>query len=264
MRASTLKSSDGVEDPGQAALPGGKADFLQESAFQTARREAFEEIGLPNDDAKLPEPFYMEHICELPTYLARTELGVRPCVAFLHPKEEAVNSDVNAEEALMPRLDAKEVAAVFSAPFHNFLKERDEILQEGDEGSVNNPSGWYEGSWTEWHEAPWRMHHFYVPVTGHPVTKPKSKSKRRKDIIEKPGVVREPGQLTRYRVFGMTARILVDAARLAHAEDPEFEHNSHFGDEDMIKRLRKTGKMSAKRSASDELKTEDLVKAAKI
>lgn len=36
--------------------------------------------------------------------------------------------------------------------------------------------------------------------------------------------------LSRFRVFGMTARILVDAARVAYGEDPEFEHNSHFGE----------------------------------
>lgn len=39
----------------------------------------------------------------------------------------------------------------------------------------------------------------------------------------------------------MTARILVDAARVAYGREPDFEHNSHFGDEDMIGRLVREG-----------------------
>jgi coenzyme A diphosphatase NUDT7 len=44
----------------------------------------------------------------------------------------------------MPRLDAKEVAAVFSAPFHNFLKAEDEPPAGG---RPLPPGKWYEGSW---------------------------------------------------------------------------------------------------------------------
>jgi len=47
-------------------------------------------------------------------------------------------------------------------------------------------------------------------------------------------------------VFGMTARILVDAARVAFGREPTFEHNSHFGDEDMIGRMVREGKMGEK------------------
>jgi hypothetical protein len=35
----------------------------------------------------------------------------------------------------------------------------------------------------------------------------------------------------------MTARILVDAARVAFGRDPAFAHNSHVGDEEVIGRL---------------------------
>lgn len=49
-----------------------------------------------------------------------------------------------------------------------------------------------------------------------------------------------------YRIFGMTARIIVDAARVAYAQEPEFEHNSHFGDEEMIARLRQLGRLEEK------------------
>jgi hypothetical protein len=49
-----------------------------------------------------------------------------------------------------------------------------------------------------------------------------------------------------YRIFGMTARIIVDAARVAYAQEPEFEHNSHFGDEEMIAKLRQLGRLGEK------------------
>lgn len=74
----------------------------------------------------------------------------------------------------------------------------------------------------------------------------------------------ETGQVQRYRVFGMTARIIVDAARVAYQEEPEFEHNSHFGDEAMIAKLRRLGRLSDVRRASDQLTRETMEKAAKL
>ena len=70
------------------------------------------------------------------------------------------------------------------------------------------------------------------------------------------------GELQRYRVFGMTARILVDAARVAYAQEPEFEHNSHFGDEDMIQRLKSIGRLSSIRKPGDKLTAQVMQKAA--
>ena len=50
----------------------------------------------------------------------------------------------------------------------------------------------------------------------------------------------------------MTARILVDAARVAYGEEPDFEHNSHHGDEEMIGRLLKVGRLSEVRVKGEE------------
>ncbi|OTA39241.1 hypothetical protein BTJ68_00806, partial [Hortaea werneckii EXF-2000] len=122
----TIRSSNLKSYSGQAALPGGKADTLNETPFQTARREAFEEIGLPLEKEHLPTGYEIEHLTELPANLAMTELGVRPCVAYLKtPEPFAGNRSPNAARDLLPKLDAKEVAAVFTAPFFNFLRERD-------------------------------------------------------------------------------------------------------------------------------------------
>lgn len=38
----------------------------------------------------------------------------------------------------------------------------------------------------------------------------------------------------RFKVWGMTARVLVDAARVAYGEEPEMEHNLDYGDAKII------------------------------
>ncbi|TKA50052.1 hypothetical protein B0A49_11855 [Cryomyces minteri] len=264
MRASTLKSC--------------KADALSETPFQTARREAYEEIGLPLTDAKLPPPFKVEHLTELPANLAKTELGVRPCVAFLSAASSASSEPApDVEKTMLPRLDAKEVAAVFSAPFHNFLRAADEASYASAPASTFRgieaagfPADWYKGTWTNWHESRWRMHNFYVPVAGQTVTKPKPSRPHKTQAAmpyqqqQQQDVVDHLDGLSRYRVFGMTARILVDAARVAYAEEPEFEHNAHFGDEEMIGRLMRMGRLGGVRRRDDELTREDLIAAAKL
>ncbi|KAF2498306.1 hypothetical protein BU16DRAFT_558373 [Lophium mytilinum] len=278
MRAGTLRTY-----AGQAALPGGKSDTLTETPFATARREAYEEIGLPLHDAHLPSPFRVEHLCQLPSNLARTELGVRPCVAFLStssPSNAASSPNPSAESALIPRLDPKEVAAVFTAPFHNFLREKDEAadnLAHSSASAGDFPGAeaagfkaeWYRGVWTDWHESRWRMHNFYVPVgaagnSSQTVVRPRKKARPKITHPTAPGEEEEDAldRQTRFRVFGMTARILVDAARVAYGEEPEFEHNAHHGDEDMIARLLKTGRLAMEKRRGDELTRADFEKAA--
>ena len=101
------------------------------------------------------------------------------------------------------------------------------------------------------------MHNFFVPVTNQFVSKPK-KSEGQKMTAD------HLDTLERYRVFGMTARILVDVARVAYAQEPTFEHNSHFGDEDMIVRLRKLGRLGDLHRPGQELTKDILKKAANL
>lgn len=175
--------------------------------------------------------------------MARTELGVRPCVAFLEADPSALTPRAsralkrrggqlagvpNVEEVLIPRLDAKEVAAVFTAPFEGFLQTLDGSARAAA-GAQATEGQWYGGQWTSWHGQQWRMHNFYVSSADQAVA-----------WAEAPPTTMT---MNRFRVFGMTARILVDAARVAFGREPEFEHNTHFGDEEMIARLVREGKM---------------------
>ncbi|KAL8331670.1 hypothetical protein RB593_002195 [Gaeumannomyces tritici] len=272
MRSATLRSFSG-----QAAFPGGKADTIEETPCkaspvgrdrspppppppppaplamgvlttqhthacidQVARREAWEEIGLPMDDAKIPAPFTIEQLCHLPHSLARTGLVVRPCVAFLHASASASASAAaggevpTADESLIPRLDAKEVAAVFSAPFRNFLLAADE--EDSPAAARPLPPGrWYEGKWTEYNGHRWRLHYFFVPVDRQRVTRPRPREDGQAALGDEPDG--DDAAEARFKVWGMTGRMLVDAARIAYAEEPEFEHNEQFGDEPMIEEL---------------------------
>lgn len=251
---------------------------MDEHPFSTARREAFEEIGLPTSDEKLPPGFTVEHLCELPVNLAKTELGVRPCVAFLHPSkpgsdsssETDTTSSIDVESTLIPRLDPKEVAAVFTAPFPQFLLKKWSHPTPGPT-SPSGPHSWYRGSWTDWHASRWRMHNFYVPrpppSAGSLRENAANSTTIRTSHDSKPGKEGEKGkhpegddprpeplgfeQLSNFRVFGMTARILVDAARVAYGREPEFEHNSHFGDEEVIGGLLGMGRLGEKRGEGE-------------
>jgi 8-oxo-dGTP pyrophosphatase MutT (NUDIX family) len=282
----TMRSASLRNYAGQAALPGGKADSLEETPWDTARREADEEIGLPMDDAKL-KGFTVEHLCELPANLAKTELSVRPCVAYLsptpttNPGEASAASSSEVEARLIPRLDPKEVAAVFTAPFHSFLCKEWPGPGPSPLQSDGRPEKWYRGSWTDWHESRWRMHNFYIPKPPPSLREmrrnaakslPPSLSEKEKGR-EEYGQGRLEGddprpetsaldEMTTFRVFGMTARILVDAARVAYAEEPQFEHNSHFGDEEVIGRLLKIGRLSEVRRKGEVL-TKEVLREAK-
>lgn len=204
---------------------------------QIARREAFEEIGLPMDDIKFPKPFRVEKLCYLPPALARTHIVVTPCVAFLHadqPRGSSLPSPI-VEDTIMPRLDAREVAAVFTAPFYNFLKKEDLPPQPGHQLP---PGNWYEGTWIQWKDVPWRAHSFYVPVNNQRVSKPPPTSELAEAAEKVEAHEEDEGRL---RVWGMTGRILVDAARLAYNEEPEVEHNDSFGDAEIITRAYEEG-----------------------
>ncbi len=141
-------------------------------------------------------------------------------MAFLHSDDNSGEKAASVEESMIPRLDAKEVAAVFSAPFHNFLRPEDEV-REGDE-VPGKKSDWYTGVWTDFHDSRWRMHNFFVPINNQNVTKPKVREGGQAAIAEQLDEEEDEGMM-RYKVWGMTARMLVDAARVAYGEEPEFE-----------------------------------------
>lgn len=109
------------------------------------------------------------------------------------------------------------------------------------------------------------MHFFYVPVTNQRVTKPKIREGGLASLAEDHSPDEEPvEEEKRYKVWGMTARILVDAATIAYGEKPEFEHNSHFGDERIIEGLERLGRLGEKKRRGSTVTKEDVKKAGEI
>lgn len=242
----TLRASNMSSYAGQVSLPGGKADMLEEQPFETARREASEEIGLPRNSKHLPPPFQVEHLCELPTHLALTELGVKPCVALLHTG--STNTTADAEETLIPRLNTNEVEAIFSAPFEKFLSKS--LGQDDQEVAEEKPSkrlkAWYRGRWSNWNESNWRMHDFYLPrKLGGAAYKGRS-------------FAGSGGDDEYFRIFGLTASILVGAAREAYGREPEFPCSPSVGEEEMIARMLANGRLPAKRDKGGRITKEDI------
>ncbi|CAK5266317.1 unnamed protein product, partial [Mycena citricolor] len=97
-RSSTLRSY-----AGDTALPGGKVDPDDGSLEDAARREAFEEIGLPADKLKVPL------LCILSPVVASNYLVVTPVVVLI------------LDNTLRPILNTAEVASLFSHPLASFL-----------------------------------------------------------------------------------------------------------------------------------------------
>ncbi|KAI0355435.1 hypothetical protein OH77DRAFT_1424933 [Trametes cingulata] len=97
-RASSLRTY-----AGDTALPGGKWEPRDKSIEWTARREAFEEIGLPLDYKKVPL------LCVLDPFLAGNRLIVTPVVVLI------------LDKTLRPILNRAEVTSLFSHPLASFL-----------------------------------------------------------------------------------------------------------------------------------------------
>ncbi|MCD9147027.1 CoA pyrophosphatase [Pseudophaeobacter flagellatus] len=96
----TKRSSALKHHPGQIAFPGGKVDADDADVIAAALREAWEEIGLPQD---LPDV-----IGQLPSHETVTSFQVTPVVALLHEDFEI-------------RPEVGEVAEVFSVPLSHLL-----------------------------------------------------------------------------------------------------------------------------------------------
>lgn len=97
-RSSRLRSHGG-----DTAIPGGRFEPTDRDLEFTARREAYEETGLPINPIKAVK------LCELPPFLSANELVVTPYVVFL------------TDHTIQPHLNPREVDSLFSLPLVSFL-----------------------------------------------------------------------------------------------------------------------------------------------
>ncbi|KAJ7264192.1 NUDIX hydrolase domain-like protein [Mycena rebaudengoi] len=103
---------------GDTSLPGGKADPEDRSIEDTARREAYEEIGLPRDNIKVPL------LCIMEPFIAANSLIVTPVVVLI------------LDNTLRPILNTAEVASLFSHPLASFLSSSPPFPTESELAEV--------------------------------------------------------------------------------------------------------------------------------
>jgi len=182
-RAAQLRSHSG-----DTAIPGGRFEAKDKDLEETARREAWEECGLPMD------PRRVQKLCELEPFLSANELVVTPIVVLL------------IDPLIKPSLNPKEVDALFSLPFKAFLSHNPEEslraqlklplrateqeLADMPRNEVSGPSDWHTCRDIQW-------------LGGHRV--------RRHTFWD-----------TRNPVRGLTSDILIHAASVAYKQEPDF------------------------------------------
>ncbi|KAG2339340.1 hypothetical protein BDR05DRAFT_1003446 [Suillus weaverae] len=88
---------------GDTALPGGKVEPQDITVEDTARREAFEEIGLIPDRERVPL------LCVMESFLAGNQMVVTPVVVLI------------LDKTIQPSLNESEVTSIFSQPLASFL-----------------------------------------------------------------------------------------------------------------------------------------------
>ncbi|KIJ57297.1 hypothetical protein M422DRAFT_23355 [Sphaerobolus stellatus SS14] len=206
------RRSDGLRSyPGDTSLPGGKRERADRSVENAARREAFEEIGLPFDKTKVPL------LCILEPFLSGNEMVVTPVVVLI------------LDQTLRPILNRAEVHSLFSHPLkgfitnapvrdpqpHSWQAEASNVNQEGLSSSLS-PS----------HPSP-------ISVTSlmstYKLSPPKRPYRTFRDVMLYGTPVRMHSFLTGREdegvkpVSGLTASILVRVALIGYSQDPEFE-----------------------------------------
>lgn len=116
--------------PGEVALPGGKAEPGEHSPWQTALREAREELALP--------PERVRPLVQLSTRLSRTGIAVTPVVGLV-------------EELPALRADPGEVDHFFWVPLDRFLppqRPRRRLVVEP--GRLRSTLSYWHGNYHIW------------------------------------------------------------------------------------------------------------------
>lgn len=99
----TLRAANLRHHAGQISFPGGRQELDDTSLYQTALREAYEEIHL--------DPAAVTLVGQLQDYPVISDFIIRPYVAFIDPQQPL-------------RPDPREVAEIFTVPLKHVLHQR--------------------------------------------------------------------------------------------------------------------------------------------
>ncbi|KAL1706364.1 NUDIX hydrolase domain-like protein [Schizophyllum commune] len=209
-RSSTLRTY-----AGDTSLPGGKVEVTDRSFEDTARREAYEEIGLPPDKQKVLL------LCTLDPFLAGNALVVVPVVVLV------------LDKTIRPILNASEVAQLFSHPLASFLSETPPY----SEAELSDMIPYHTTVDYPWEgPGPGPASHLAMPPAPSTLspdphadvvlpedTSPHKRKRKRMIRMHRFLTGREAGGTK--PVFGLTAAILIHTATIGYGRKPDFEVN---------------------------------------
>lgn len=213
--------------PGHVLLPGGKADNGLELAWMVAQREAAEEIGLGLAE-ELARRFgaVYEPVTELPCYLLRTLLAVRPCVAVMQVPPDT------ADLGLV--LNPGESLGIFLVPLRDF-----------EPGTAALEAQLLSHRAVRWGGIPWHLR-LVTFARDNPAEAPWL---RGLDDVESGsdsettegwgnrGMRRNSANMPIYDVWGLTANILHDLNRVMYPRTAPETAQMVLGEEDLIHAL---------------------------
>lgn len=216
---------------GHVSFPGGKADSLEESEFDVARREMEEEIGLSRDNSILMDKFGCEidEITTLPAYLARTFLTVAPCIGFIKWSNDS------KKKIHQLNLNPGESSSIFSVPLIDFLKP----VNSSTSSNLNECLKQSHIK-TKWAGIPWNLRSFIFPVH----------NDNEIDWLQEIDDLSSPSEnddethddhefdVRTRNCWGLTANILHDVAKIVYNGDSNI-----LGEEDLINSLFKNGQI---------------------
>lgn len=232
LRVLLTRRSKGLNSfSGHISLPGGKADSIEETFEAVARREAEEEIGLPRDPETLREKFEMniENLSlEMPCYLSRTFLSVKPLVCLLsNSGDKDLPLDGSKFKAM---LNPGETSSIFSVPLLDMIAH----LLPKDSG-YNKEYIDRKEYIPRWGELRWPLRHYYYPAENpYDVDWLNNiEDNSSGDELEKTHGKRD--------LWGLTAKILYDVARVAQGIVNSNDEKYDIGHEELIYGLREFG-----------------------
>lgn len=263
---------------GHISFPGGKADNGLESEWETARRESFEEIGLPLNNEQLGlMGLQIEKLATLPCFLARTLLAVRPCVGILKSSDLSDgSSDYNIlNKALKLALNPGESSSVFSVPLREFFDQRKARKIANSDELQPKPKELVDKKTisTNWAGIKWQYRSFLFPATNeqHEVDwlneiddlssddgesfsindKQSSLNQAREEAVKQPEQTSVPVR----NVWGLTANILHELALITYEGSLYWNDKAAIGEEELLYSLSvKGGQLQSGKRSDFEVK----------
>lgn len=226
---------------GHVSLPGGKSDNLSETADEIARRESEEEISLPRSDSVLLEKYNMKMdalYVDLPHYLARNFLSVRPVVYFLYNSNTAQKDRYQQPldgSKFFGKLNPGETSSIFSIPLSDL--DAHDKKWSGYQPEYLDRKEYHR----VWGGLPWLVQHLYYP------------NENAKDaawlnsIVDTSSGDEDLDGVPCKNVWGLTAKILQDICCIAHGD---ITSNDVIGHDDLIYALHEFGSQMNTKSRS--------------